>query len=166
MATFTILKFPTDGGAQGMLGRLQLLQEQHLIQVEDGAILTWPPGARYSRTRLLGELSRVRALGTGFWEMLFGLLLAVPFFGAAAETAISVLVVHFARCGIDEEFLKKAHNQITEGSSALFLLTNEAVLDCIADAIKGSPCELISTNLSYEQEARLREVFEQESLVY
>src|SRR5437588_7155173 len=114
MATFTILKFPTDGGAQGILGRLQLLQEQHLIQVEDGAILTWPPGATYSSTRLLSELARVRTLGTGFWEMLFGLLFAVPFFGAAAETAIGVLANHFMRCGIDEDFLKRAHNQITE----------------------------------------------------
>ena len=149
-----------------MLGRLQLLQEQDLIQVEDGALLTWPPGTRYSRARLLGELSGVRALGAGFWEMLFGLLLAVPFFGAPAETAIGVLAVHFARCGLDEEFLKEAHNQLSEGSSALFLLTNEAVLDRIADAIKGSPYEPISTNLSYEQEARLREVFDQESLVY
>jgi uncharacterized membrane protein len=155
MATFTILKFPTDGGAQGILGRLLLLQEQHLIQVEDGAILTWPPGARYSTTRLRSELSRVRALGTGFWGMLFGLLFAVPFFGAAAETAIGVLVSHFVRSGIDENFLKSAHNQI-----------NEAVLDRIADAIKGSHYELISTNLSYEQEARLREAFDQASLVY
>ena len=166
MATFTILKFPTDGGAQGILGRLLLLQEQHLIQVEDGAILTWPPGARYTRTRLLSELTGVRVLGTGFWEMLFGLLFAVPFFGAAAETAIGVLVSHFVRSGIDENFLKSAHNQITEGTSALFLLTNEAVLERIADAIKGSHYELISTNLSYEQEARLREAFDQESLVY
>lgn len=166
MATFTILKFPTDDGAQGILGSLQLLQEQHQIQVEDGAILTWPPGARYSRIRPLSELSRVRALGMGFWEMLFGLLFAVPFFGAAAETAIGVLAGHFMRCGIGEDFLKRAHNQITEGSSALFLLTNEAVLDSVADAIKGSACELISTSLSYEQEVRLREAFDQESLVY
>src|SRR5438270_2336699 len=110
MATFTILKFPTDGVAQRILDRLQLLQEQHLIQVEDGAILTWPPGARHPRTKQLSELTRVRALGIGFWEMLFGLLFAVPFFGAAAETAIGVLVIHFVRSGIDEDFLKRAHN--------------------------------------------------------
>jgi uncharacterized membrane protein len=166
MATFVILKFPTAGGAQRTLRTLQNFQEQRMIQIDDGAILTWPPGARYSRTELLSDLTRVRTLGVGFWEMLFGLLFAIPFFGAAAETAIGVLVGHFVRCGIDEDFLKRAHNHITEDTSALFLLTNEAVLDCIADVIRGSPYELISTNLSYEQQTRLREVFDQESLVY
>jgi uncharacterized membrane protein len=148
------------------LRTLQHFQEQRMIQIEDGAILIWPPGARHPRTKQLSELARVGVLDAGFWGMLFGLLFAVPFFGAAAETAIGVLVSHFVRSGIDENFLKSAHNQITEGTSALFLLTNEAVLDRIADAIKGSHYELISTNLSYEQEARLREAFDQASLVY
>ena len=166
MTTFAVLRFPTAGGAQRMLRTLQHFQEQRMIQIEDGAILIWPPGARHPRTKQLSELTRVGVLDAGFWGMLFGLLFAVPFFGAAAETAIGVLVSHFVRSGIDENFLKSAHNQITEGTSALFLLTNEAVLERIADAIKGSHYELISTNLSYEQEARLREAFDQESLVY
>jgi uncharacterized membrane protein len=166
MTTFTILKFPTTGGAQRMLRRLKQLQEQQLIQVEDGAILTWPPGVRHPRTRQLYDLTGVVSLGIGFWEMLFGLLFSVPFFGATSNTAIGVLTEHFVRCGIDEEFLKGVHNQITEDTSALFLLTSEAVLNKVAATIKGSPYQLMFITLSYEQEARLRDIFCQESLVY
>lgn len=166
MTTFAILKFPTAGGAQRMLRRLKQFQEQRLIQVEDGAILIWPPGIRHPRTRQLNDLAGVASLGIGFWGMLFGLLFSVPFFGATSNTAIGVLAGHFVRCGIDEEFLKGAHNQITEDTSALFLLTSEAALNKLAATIKGSPYQLMFITLSYEQEARLRDIFGQESLVY
>lgn len=165
MTTFTVLKFPTAGGAQRMLRRLKQLQEQRLIQIEDGAILTWPPGAIHSRIKQLSDLAGVGALGVGFWGMLFGLLFSVPFFGVTSNTAIGVLAEHFVRCGIDEEFLKGAHNQITEDTSALFLLTSEAGLNKVAATIKGSPYQLMFITLSYEQEARLRDIFGQESLL-
>ena len=92
--------------------------------------------------------------------MLFGLLFSVPFFGATSNTTIGALAGHFVRCGIDEEFLKGAHNQITEDTSALFLLTGGAVLDRVVAAIKkGMQFELISTDLSKEQEDQLHETF-------
>ena len=51
--------------------------------------------------------------------------------------------------------------QVTEGPSALFLLTGKAVVDKVSDAVKNSGLkfEIISTNLSEEQEAKLKEDF-------
>ena len=166
MTTFAVLRFPTAGGAQRTLRTLQNFQEQRMIQIDDGAILTWPPGARHPRTKQLSELTRVGVLDGGFWGMLFGLLFSVPFFGVAAGTAIGALANHFAHYGIDEDFIKRVRDQITEDTSALFLLTNEAVLDRVAAVIKNTPFELISTTLSYEQEAQLRDAFGEESPVY
>jgi uncharacterized membrane protein len=166
MTTFAVLRFPTAGGAQRTLRTLQHFQEQRMIQIEDGAILTWPPGARHPRTKQLSELTRVGVLDGGFWGMLFGLLFSVPFFGVAAGNAIGILANHFVYYGFDEDFIKKVRDQITEDTSALFLLTNEAVLDRIAVAIKNMPFELIPITLSNEQEAQLRDAFGEESLVY
>ena len=98
--------------------------------------------------------------------MLFGLLFSVPFFGVTAINAIGALANHFAHYGIDEGFIKKVRDQITEDTSALFLLTNEAVLDRIAVGIKNMPFELIPITLSNEQEDQLRDAFGEESLVY
>ncbi len=44
-------------------------------------------------------------------------------------------------------------------TSALFLLTNGAVLDKIAIALKGQSFEVLSTNLPKEKEAELRAAF-------
>src|SRR5947209_9793432 len=110
MTTFVVLRFPTAGGAPRTLRTLQHFQEQRMIQIDDGAILTWPPGARHPRTKQLGELSRVGVLDGGFWGMLFGLLFSVPFFGVTAGTAIGALANHFAHYGIDEDFIKKVRD--------------------------------------------------------
>lgn len=53
--------------------------------------------------------------------------------------------------------------KVTPGTSALFVLSSDAVLEKVKDAFSGVNAELIHTNLSSEQEAKLREAFEDES---
>ena len=50
----------------------------------------------------------------------------------------------------------------TEGTSALFLMTSGAVQDKVAEAMKGLKFELIASNLSKEEEDKLRAVFAEE----
>jgi uncharacterized membrane protein len=61
--------------------------------------------------------------------------------------------------GIDDDFIRSVQEQVTPGTSALFALTSDAVLDKVKAAFAGTQAELLTTNLSAEQEARLREVF-------
>jgi uncharacterized membrane protein len=159
MATLTVLEFPTAEGAQTMLYTLENLQKQQLIKIEDGAILTWPTGARKPKTEQLRSMTGAGALGGAFWGMLFGLLFFVPFFGLAVGAAVGALAGHFARYGIDESFIDQVRSKITPGTSALFLLTSGAVLDKVVEAVKGQQFELIQSNLSKEQEDQLREAF-------
>ena len=143
-----------------MVRTLRQLQEQHAIQIEDWAIVTWPLGARHPRTKQLNQMNGNKSLVGTFWGMLFGLLFSAPFFGVTADNAIDALICHFTRYGIDEAFINRVRNQITEGTSALFLLTGGAVLDRVVAAIKkGMQFELISTDLSKEQEDQLHETF-------
>jgi uncharacterized membrane protein len=52
--------------------------------------------------------------------------------------------------------------RVTPGTSALFLLSSDAVVDRIRGTFQDSHAELIASNLSAEQEAKLREVFTEE----
>ncbi len=161
MATLVVFKFPTAQGADVMLSTLESLQKQQLIQVVDGAILTWPVGAKKPKTKQLSSLTGVGALGGAFWGLLFGLLFFVPILGLAIGAAMGGLMGHFARYGIDEGFIDQVRAQITEGTSALFLLESGAVVDKVAEAVKGQQFEIIQTNLSKEQEEQLRADFEE-----
>ena len=162
MATLVVFKFPTAEGAGTMLSTLEGLQKQHLIQINDGAILTWPAGASKPKTKQLTSMTGIGALGGAFWGMLFGLLFFVPFFGLAVGAAVGALMGHFAHYGIDESFINQVRSKITPGTSALFLLETGAVVDKVAEAVKDQQFEIIQTNLSKEQEDKLRADFAEE----
>jgi uncharacterized membrane protein len=53
-------------------------------------------------------------------------------------------------------------DEVTPGTSALFVLTSDVVVDKVRDAFIGENPELIFTNLSNEQEKAIREVFAEE----
>ena len=159
MATLTVLKFATPDGAKQMENTLLSLQKQQLITIHDAAIVTWPQGKKGPKTEQLRSLAGQGALMGAFWGMLFGLLFFVPFFGLAVGAAMGALAGKFTDYGIDDNFIKQTREKVTEGTSALFLLTSGAVMDKLAPAIKDQKFEIISTNLSKEQEDQLRATF-------
>jgi uncharacterized membrane protein len=91
--------------------------------------------------------------------MLFGLIFFIPFFGLAIGAATGALMGKFADYGINDDFINEVRDQVTEGTSALFLLTTSAVRERIAEEFKGVSAELIQSNLTSEQEAQLQADF-------
>jgi uncharacterized membrane protein len=162
MATLTVLKFDSPDGAERALDTIKGLTKQQLISLHDAAIVTWPVGKKKPKTQQLTSMAGVGALQGAFWGMLFGLLFFVPFFGLAIGAAMGGLAGAFADYGIDDNFIKSVRNQVTEGTSALFLMTSGAVQDKVAEAFRGTKFELIASNLTKEQEDNLRVAFAEE----
>jgi uncharacterized membrane protein len=159
MATLTVWKFPTAGGAEDAEFKLKALQCEQLITVHDAAVVSWEDGAKRPETRQLAHLAGAGAMGGAFWGLLFGVLFFVPLLGMAVGAAAGALSGSLADTGIDDDFIKSVRGKVTPGTSALFLLSSDAVIDRIHEELGGSGAELIQTNLSAEQEAALREVF-------
>jgi uncharacterized membrane protein len=159
MATLTVWKFPTADGAEEAVRTLERLQGEALIQVHDGAVVSWPADKKKPRTRQLHNLTGAGALGGAFWGLLFGLIFFIPIFGLAIGAAAGAIGGSLTSFGIDDDFINRIRTQVTPGTSALFALTSNAVLDRVRDAFAGHEPELLETNLSEEEEAKLREVF-------
>ncbi len=160
MATLTVLKFGSVDGAEKGLKLVEDLQKQALITIHDAAVVAWPAGARKPKTKHMANLAGAGALDGAFWGMLFGLIFFVPFFGMAIGALLGALSGHFADYGIDERFVKDVRAKVTEGTSALFLLTSDAVTDRVVEAAKTLPkFEIIATNLPKDQEDKLRTAF-------
>ena len=159
MAAITVLKFNTEDGAEKALEMIKNLAKQQLITLQDAAIVTWPAGKNKPKTRQLTHVAGVGALDGAFWGMLFGLIFFVPLLGMAVGAAMGALAGSFSDVGIDDEFIKLVRDKVTEGTSALFLMTSDMVLDKVADAMSGIDFELIASNLSREQEAQLQTAF-------
>ena len=159
MATLSVWKFDSPGGAANALATLEQMQKQELIHVEDGAYVTWPEGKKKPKTEQMHSLTGGGALGGGFWGLLFGLLFFVPLLGFAVGAAMGALAGSMADIGIDDDFIRQVRAEVTPGTSALFVMTSGAVVDKVVDEFKHSGATLLSSNLSTEQEGKLREAF-------
>jgi uncharacterized membrane protein len=162
VATFTVWKFHTADGAESALETLERLQSEELIKVHDAAVVSWPEGKKRPHTRQLNSLVGVGALGGAFWGFLFGLIFLVPLLGMAVGAATGALTGSLADVGIDDTFIDEVRQKVTPGTSALFVMTSDAVVDKVHSAFPHTDAELIHTNLSAEDEAKLREAFSEE----
>jgi uncharacterized membrane protein len=160
MATVTVLRFTTATGADETLDQVRELQKQNAITLHDAAIVSWPEGQQAPKTRQLVDLVSSGALSGMFWGILFGLIFVTPFFGMALGGAVGAIGGALRDYGIDDEFIKSIRGAVTPGTSALFLMTSDAVLDRVAAELKGRDFEIIATNLSSEQERKLHELFQ------
>lgn len=160
MSTLTVWKFKTADGADKALTKLGDLQKQQIIQVLDAAIVAWPEGRKQPKTYQAMNTVGAGALGGAFWGMLFGLIFFAPLLGAIVGAATGALSGRLTDYGINDDFIADLRGKVTEGTSALFLLTGQVTIDKVEAAFTAEEKgELIQSNLSAEQEAKLREDF-------
>ncbi len=160
MTTLTVWKFNTADGAEKALTKVAELQKQQLIEVEDAAIVSWPRGRKKPKTRQALDLVSASAMDGAFWGMLFGFIFLMPVVGMILGGALGALSGSFGDYGINDDFINDIQAKVGEGTSALFLLIGKVTVDKVEAAFapeeKG---ELIQSNLSAEEEAKLREHF-------
>src|SRR5262245_21616519 len=161
MATLTVWKFDNWHEADQAVSTLEALARQQLIKVHDSATVSWHPETRRPKTRQLRNLVGPGAVGGMFWGMLFGLIFLMPVLGAAIGAATGAVAGSLRDVGIDDDLIQAARDRIVPGTSALFLLSSDAVQDKVKAAFDrtGLKAQLIESNLSNEQEAALREMF-------
>jgi uncharacterized membrane protein len=163
MATLTIWRFNTPDGADTAARTLAGLAKSELIAVHDAAVVSWPEGRGKPKLRQLHNLAGTGALTGAFWGMLFGLIFLVPLLGAAVGAAAGAVSGSLVDVGIDDKLIQRIRGEIAPGTSALFVLSSDAVVDRVRDAFAGQDMpELIFTNLSKDQEDALRAVFAEE----
>src|SRR3954449_7850331 len=148
MASLTVFKFSTVSGADQALQILKSFQAQQMIEILDAAIVSWPEGKKGPDTRQDLNTTGAGALGGAFWGLLFGLLFFIPLLGIAVGAGAGALGGAMTDVGIDDDFIKNVRSQVQPGTSALFVMSSDAVIDKVHDAFKGMNAELLRTNLS------------------
>jgi uncharacterized membrane protein len=133
MATITVLTFSDPKGAADALRAVQDLEKDHFIRLIDAAMVSWPIGKKSPEEKQL----------------------VTPFLAMTIRAAFGGLGT-IGGYGLDAGFFAQIRRGLREGSSALFLMTADAALDRVADAMKALTFEIFATNLSVEQERKLR----------
>ena len=159
MTTLTAWAFAGAEDAEEAIKRLEALQSQGHITIDDAAVVSWAAGNKKPKTRQLHNTRGKGALGGAFWGMFLGLLFLVPLLGAAIGAGLGALSTSMIDMGISDQFIDDVKKKVTPGTSALFLLTDDTVVDQVESALKDMHPHLIASNLSAEQEAKLRDTF-------
>jgi uncharacterized membrane protein len=158
MSTFVVIKFENETGADAMREELGRLQKQELIKLEDAAVVVRRADGKV-KVKQATSLVGAGALGGAFWGMLIGLLFFMPWLGLAVGAAGGALGGATQDIGVDDDFIKAVGASIQPGQSALFVLSREATTEKVLEDLKPYGGEIIHTNLSAEDEAKLKSAF-------
>jgi uncharacterized membrane protein len=157
MAAFTVWKFDDPAGADRAEEALKFAERDGLVKIVDHAIVTWPAGAEKPEMRHKHE-DRKSGAGWGvFWGILIGALFTVPVIGGVAGAALGVWYKKAEDAGITKEQLETIRTEITEGTSALFVATEQGDLDRLGERFHGMHMKLIHTNLTEGERDMLTE---------
>ena len=159
MTTFTVWKFKDADGAHRAETTLETAAGEGLVTLVDHAVLAWPAGADKPELHHKHDSQRRGAAWGAFWGVLGGALFAIPIAGAAIGLGIGALAKASEGTGISKDDLERIRSEITPGTSALFLVTENANLDRLGERFRGHDSKLISTNLTEAERDTLLETF-------
>ncbi|MEU8221360.1 DUF1269 domain-containing protein [Kribbella sp. NPDC048915] len=159
MTTFTVWKFDDPNGADRAVRVLKEASADGLVKILDHAVVSWPQGESKPTTHQSHE-ETWRGTGWGaFWGVLLGALFFVPLIGGVVGAAIGAISKVTEDVGITKEQLAKIRTEVTEGTSALFVVTDEGDLDRLGERFHGMGSKLVDTNLTEAERQTLLETF-------
>ena len=158
MATLVAIGYPDQATAEQARQTVQQLESELIIQADQVAAISRDPDGKYHVTTTHGGASASGgAAWGGFWGLLFGLLFFVPFAGLALGAGFGALFGHLGEKGIDKAFQEQVRDQLKPGTSALFLVIEQATPDKATAALEQYGGTVIKTSLSDEDTKKLQE---------
>lgn len=164
MNELIVLAFDSEDGALNVRDKLIDLQKQELITLGDAAVVVRKDDGK-PKVKQAQSLVGVGALGGSFWGLLIGLIFFAPILGMAVGAVTGALSGRFADIGVDDDFIKEVGETIEPGHSALFLFVVDVEGERVIEELKPYEPTVLRTNLSTEDEEKLRDAFAADDLV-
>jgi uncharacterized membrane protein len=157
MATLVAIGYPDQTTAEQARGTVQGLETELIIQADQVAAISRDLDGKYHVTTTHGGASAGGgAAWGGLWGLLFGVLFFVPFAGLAIGAGLGALSGHLGEKGIDKAFQQQVRDYLKPGTSALFMVIEQATPDKAIAALEQYGGTVIKTSLSAEDTARLQ----------
>jgi uncharacterized membrane protein len=167
MSDLIAVGFKGEDTADQVLNKLQALQKEYLIDLEDSCVVVRDQAGRVhlkQAINLTGAGAAAGGLRGAMWGTLIGLLFLNPLIGLAAGAAVGAgsgaLAGALSDYGIDDQFIRSVGSTIEPGSSALFVLVRSVTADRVLPELQPFEGTVLRTSLSNEQEARLQQALQ------
>ena len=156
MADLIIIAYPDVATAEAARAKLMELQKEYLIELGDAVVAERQADGAVKLLQLINTTA-AGAAGGAMWGTLIGLLFLNPLLGAAAGAGAGALSGYLTDVGIDDKFLKDATQALTPGQAALCVLVRKVTADKVLPAMAHFGGVVLRTNLTSEQETKLRD---------
>ena len=161
MATLVAIGYPDQGTAEQARNTVRELESDLVIQAEQVASISRDLEGKYHvQTSHGGASAGGGAWWGGFWGFLFGLLFFIPFAGLALGAGLGALFGHLGEKGIDKAFQQQVRDYLKPGTSALFMVIEQATPDKAIAALEQYGGTVIKTSLSDEDTRKLQEALQ------
>ena len=161
MSDLVVIEFDNEQAAFDMRAELAKLQKEYLIKMEDVVVVTKNEKGKVKLHQAV-NLTAAGAVGGSFWGMLIGMIFLNPLLGAAVGAGAGAISGKLSDIGINNNFMKELAANLTENTSALFILIREATSDKVLARLreKAFKGKVLKTSLSVDEEDELRKVIE------
>lgn len=132
--SLVVLAFDSKTGASDARDKLYELQKEELIALEDAAVVIWKENGK-TKVKQSHSLVGTGALGGKYKDV-----------------------------GVDDQFIKEVGDTVEPGRSALFLLVTRVQVERVVEELSAFDPTVLQTNLSTEDEEKLRDTFAAEEV--
>jgi uncharacterized membrane protein len=161
MATLVAIGYADEATAERARDTVRQLESELIIQADQVASINRDLDGKYHvHTSHGGASAGGGAWWGGFWGFLFGLLFFIPFFGLALGAGMGALFGHFGEKGIDKAFQEQVRDHLQPGTSALFMIIEQATPDKAIAALSQYGGTVIKTSLSDEDTKKLQDALQ------
>ena len=154
MSDLIVIGFPDEFKADEVLLDLRKLEREHLIDLEDAAIVVRNKDGKV-KVKQTQELVTSGALSGGFWGLLIGMIFFEPMLGILGA-AVGALSGALTDIGIDDNFIRELGDTIEPGTSAIFVLVRKSTPDKVLEDLSKFEGKVLRSSLSHEDEDKLQ----------
>ena len=156
MADLIAVSYESQYKAEEVRLELLKLQKQHLIELEDAAVVIKNENGKVKLNQAV-NLAAAGAASGSFWGRLIGLLFLSPLLGVAVGAAGGAIGGALSDIGVDDNFMRELGETMQPGSSALFILVRKVTPDKVLDEVAQFGGKVLRTSLSKDKEAQLQD---------
>lgn len=161
MSNLVVIEFDNQVTAFEMRAELAKMEKEYLLEMDDVVVVTKNEKGKVKLHQAY-NLTTAGAASGSVWGMLIGMIFLNPLLGAVVGAGAGALSSKLQDIGINDEFMKQLAADLTNGTSALFILVRQATGEKVLERLKqkGFKGKVLQTSLNVDTEDELRKVLE------
>ncbi|MCK8603427.1 DUF1269 domain-containing protein [Desulfoferrobacter suflitae] len=156
-----MIEFDDQVAAFQMRAELAKMEKEYLLEMDDIVVVTKNEKGKVKLHQAY-NLTTAGAASGSVWGLLIGMIFLNPLLGVAVGAGAGALSGKLHDIGINDKFMKELAADLTNGTSALFILVRHATGEKVFERLKqkGFKGKVLQTSLNVDTEDELRKVLE------